>query len=188
MTCPKLPVLEGKSPGSISSWTLVPHRACARVCGQPHSPPENSRACHLPLRDRRLPLHPLLMPRTLTSAGKERGYGASLGAHPLCPCPSWAQLRRPPGTATWPPCRRCPGCGSGSQGLRRRGGACFYHQCQVGGISPLRSCRGTRGPYPPCRFSSLSITTQHCCLHQNHCKHSVLRAHPTGHVHQVATI
>ena len=148
MTCPKLPVLEGKSPGSISSWTLVPDRACAGVCGQPHSHRENSRACHLPFRDRRLPLHHLVIQRTVASAGKEPGHRASWGAHRPCPCPSWAQLRRPPGIATRPPCRRCPGSGAGSKGLRGRGSACFYHQCQVGSISPFRSCMGTCGPYP----------------------------------------
>lgn len=119
---------------------------------------------------------------------KEPGHGASLGAHLPCPCPSWAQLRRPLGTATWPPCRRFPGCEAGSQGLRRgevpvstitARWEASAHSGHAGGRVVLT---------PPCRFSSLSVTTQHRRLHQNYCKHPVLRARPTGQVHQVATI
>lgn len=167
MTCPKLPVLEGKSPGSISSWTLVPHRACARVCGQPHSPPENSRACHLPLRDRRLPLHPLVMPRTLTSAGKEPGYGASLGAHPLAPAHPGPSSGGPRGQPRGLPAEGALAVG---QGVRASGEG----EVPVSTISarweasaPSGHAGGRVVLTPPCRFSSLSITTQHRHLHQN---------------------
>lgn len=142
MTCPKSPILGGKKPREHSFLDPgPPMRPVLGTAGGHTRSRETPGASHSPSRDRRLPFHPLVAGRMLTSSGKEPGRGASLGAQPHCPCPSW-ELRRPlrrgPAlsavlrrTATWPPCRRCPGHGAGSQGLRRGESAYFYHQSQV---------------------------------------------------------
>lgn len=130
MTYPKLPVLEEKSPGSISSWTLVPRRACAGVCRPPHSPPENSRACHLPFRDRRLLLPPSVM-WTLASAGRSQDMGLPWVPTSLAPAHPGPSSGGP-----WGQPRGLPAEGSLAvrQGVRASGeGRCLFLPSVPGG-------------------------------------------------------